>query len=828
MNTHLIKCCSNLTPIILATLLVITFPPDLNGQGLGQPLNTNGSFENTEPGLITDLINGIEGWILELLGEAQATFEVIEDSTAPHGNHVLKVTPTTFGPNQWSIQAVADSIPVEPGGRYRLSVWAKSEAPGAEINITVGNYAFQEYGAIRPAVLSQQGWQEFILDFTITDNQQIIRAPIHFNYPTPNTNKVIYIDNLRIVNLDHLELMRLPIIVEAESGEIGEAFEVIEENGVTYVTITNDGWDISDPSDPQWSAIWSKPLSENHVITYQVTFPAAGEYNLFVRARVGPQGPDDDSFFYPNGFGEKDVEDADDWKIANQLNVGGYTDPADFVVGRGGAGTGVWKWLNISEGNFHTDGITFIVEEDELTKTFQIGGRETGFHIDKFAFGRAELYYTVERLDSVLPGLTEMEQIFIYHGPPLATGHSKYLGNIYSTAQVPAEPPLFQSYWNQVTPENAGKWGSVAGGGSTPDPATWNWSELDAAYALAKDNGWPFRFHVLVWGSQQPHWIGGLSQEEQLNAIEAWFRAVAERYPDIDHLEVVNEPIPDPPPYREALGGAGETGWDWVIKAFEMAREIFPPTTRLMINDYGILSGGAKMQTYLTIINLLRERNLIDAIGVQGHYFTVQNLPTHTLINSLNTLAATGLPIVVTELDLAGNPAALPTVTPEQSDATQLAAYQNVFPVLWTHPAVEGITLWGWRLGGWRPEREMHLVRANGSERPALTWLRQYMDTVTVSVGDIVEVPSEFRLYNNYPNPFNPSTQIRYRIPESAHVTLKVYDVLGRLIRTIVDEWQSPGEYTVPFHADNLSSGVYIYRLQAGTFTEVKRMTLVR
>jgi GH35 family endo-1,4-beta-xylanase len=100
-----------------------------------------------------------------------------------------------------------------------------------------------------------------------------------------------------------------------------------------------------------------------------------------------------------------------------------------------------------------------------------------------------------------------------------------------------------------------------------------------------------------VWGNQQPGWIASLPETEQLEEIEEWFRAVAERYPDIDYLEVVNEPLHDPPDdpedggYYEALGGEGDTGWEWVITAFQMARDLFPEGTRLMINDYGMLSG---------------------------------------------------------------------------------------------------------------------------------------------------------------------------------------------------------------------------------------------
>jgi endo-1,4-beta-xylanase len=819
-----------LTGGLIVLLLVAAQLPALYAQGLGQPLNTNGSFEDTEVGPVTDLEDGIEGWVIELLGGAEADFEIVDDSShVQHGERALKIVPTTLGPDPWSIQAVGDSIPVEPQVPHRLTLWAKAETPGTMINITVGNYAFNEYGAIRPANLTDE-WQEFTLNFTVTDGQEWIRAPIHFN-ETGNANVPIYIDNLQIINLEHLDIIARPIVIESDSGVVGADFDILEEEGVTYVSISNDWVGL----DPMPDGAGSRPLSEGHVITYEVTFPAPGEYNLFIRGRVGPDEWDADSFLYPEGFGEKDFEDVDDWRIGNGFAVGGYTAPTDVVTGAGTAGIEVWKWINISEGNFHVEGITFTVGADSLTQTFQIGGRETGFDIDKIAFGRADLYYTVQNLDNVEPGSTEIQppDIFIYEGPPLAEGLDKILGNIYSPPQVPTTPPLFQSYWNQVTPENAGKWGSVAGGGTTPDPATWNWGALDIAYALAKDNGWPFRFHVLVWGSQQPPWIADLPQEEQLEAVQAWFEAVAERYPDIDQIEVVNEPGFANPSYMNALGGSGETGWDWIITAFEMAREIFPETTELMINHFGILSGGGGLTQHLNIIGLLQERDLIDAIGVQGHHFTMQNITPATLTNSLNQLAATGLPVYVTEYDAAGRPTGSedvddPDYPQDVSDANQLEVYQRTIPIIWEHPGVQGITLWGWRLGGWRPGRQMHLVRADGSERPALTWLREYITGSLVSVDEADEIPQEFRLSYNYPNPFNPSTTIQFTVPEASNVTLKVYDVLGRHIQTLHDEYTMPGQYSVIFDAHSLSSGMYLYRIDAGSFTEVKRMMLMK
>jgi len=89
-------------------------------------------------------------------------------------------------------------------------------------------------------------------------------------------------------------------------------------------------------------------------------------------------------------------------------------------------------------------------------------------------------------------------------------------------------------------------------------------------------------------------------------------------------------------------------------------------------------------------------------------------------------------------------------------------------------------------------------------------------------------LPTAFALHQNYPNPFNPSTTIQYDLPKSGMVRLSVYDVLGREVRILVDEYQDVGRYTVRFDASNLSSGVYFYRLIAGEFVAVKKFQLLK
>ena len=88
--------------------------------------------------------------------------------------------------------------------------------------------------------------------------------------------------------------------------------------------------------------------------------------------------------------------------------------------------------------------------------------------------------------------------------------------------------------------------------------------------------------------------------------------------------------------------------------------------------------------------------------------------------------------------------------------------------------------------------------------------------------------PNDFALDQNYPNPFNPTTSIKYSLPEETHVKLTIYDLLGNEVKVLVDENKPAGTYTAKFNGSELTSGIYIYRLQAGDFVSTKRMALIK
>ena len=295
----------------------------------------------------------------------------------------------------------------------------------------------------------------------------------------------------------------------------------------------------------------------------------------------------------------------------------------------------------------------------------------------------------------------------------LSTNPNKFLGNITTRYNVDAGGgvPVYSSLWNQITCENESKWSSVEG-----NRGSFNWGS-DKAFNYAKQHNFTYKFHALVWGAQYPSWLESLGPKDRFNALTNWFNKAKEKYNTLPMIDVVNEAVgnhqPGNPMMRETLGGTGKTGYDWLIKAFDMAYERWPDAI-LIYNDYNSLRHD--VDNYLKLVQTLRDAGApIDAYGNQSH--DVNDIGADELKNVMKKQQdALKMPMFITELDI-----------DKADDAQQKAQYQKVLPLMWEAPYCAGVTLWGYIHGAtWVDNSGLY---KNGVERPAMTWIKEYMAT---------------------------------------------------------------------------------------------------
>ena len=274
-----------------------------------------------------------------------------------------------------------------------------------------------------------------------------------------------------------------------------------------------------------------------------------------------------------------------------------------------------------------------------------------------------------------------------------------FVGNITTNGQVRSD---FIRYWNQITPENEGKWGQVE-----PNRDQYNWAGLDAAYNYAQQNNIPFKQHTFIWGAQAPSWINNLSASEQAAEIEEWIRDFCARYPNTKLIDVVNEAIPSHQPAAFARNAFGD---NWIIRSFQLARQ-YCPNAILVLNDYNVLSWDT--DAFINLARPVVAAGVVDALGAQGH--GLESWSVSDIRSRLDRVAALGLPIYITEYDVA-----------RTNDQEQLNIMRTQFPMFHDHPSVAGITLWGYVVGStW--VNGSGLIQSNGTQRPAMTWLMQYL-----------------------------------------------------------------------------------------------------
>ncbi len=316
-----------------------------------------------------------------------------------------------------------------------------------------------------------------------------------------------------------------------------------------------------------------------------------------------------------------------------------------------------------------------------------------------------------------------------FAGPGLADGAAKFVGNITTRGQVRSD---FTQLWNQITAENECKWASIEG-----SRGRYNWSGCDAAFNWAKNNGGHFKFHALVWGSQYPNWLNGLSAAETKKAITAWMDAVKQHYPELEMIDVVNEAIKSGGKYHSNYGPQGNNNiiaalggdngnYEFVAEAFRMARERWPKAI-LIYNDYNTVQW--QKNEGIDLIQKLKKAGApMDAYGLQAHDMMSQGggaggtggggscLSINTLKSTIEEIwNKTQIPLFISEYDIFTS-----------NDNVQKQCYQEQISYFMENEHIAGITIWGYIYGATWNDGTSGIIKDN-KDRPAMTWLKDYL-----------------------------------------------------------------------------------------------------
>ena len=333
-------------------------------------------------------------------------------------------------------------------------------------------------------------------------------------------------------------------------------------------------------------------------------------------------------------------------------------------------------------------------------------------------------------------------------GPGLADGAAKFVGNITTRGQVRSD---FTQLWNQITAENECKWASIEG-----SRGRYNWSGCDAAFNWAKNNGGHFKFHALVWGSQYPNWLNGLSADETKKAITAWMDAVKQHYPELEMIDVVNEAIKSGGKYHSNYGSQGNNNivaalggdngnYEFVQTAFKMARERWPKAI-LIYNDYNTVQW--QKNEGIDLIQKLKKGGApVDAYGLQAHDMMSQGggaggtggggscLSINTLKSTIEEIwNKTQIPLFISEYDIFTS-----------NDNVQKQCYQEQISYFMENEHIAGITIWGYIYGATWNDGTSGIIKDN-KDRPAMTWLKEYLksnkgvNTTGLATGEVTPV----------------------------------------------------------------------------------------
>ena len=316
----------------------------------------------------------------------------------------------------------------------------------------------------------------------------------------------------------------------------------------------------------------------------------------------------------------------------------------------------------------------------------------------------------------------------------LAASNVAFIGNITQNGEFSWWDFGVDGDWQQMTPENESKWDAIA-----PTQGGADWSTLDNYYNRTRQLGIPMKGHTLCWGSQEPEWVGQLpTNTAKVNAVRSWIQTYCSRYPDMEYIDVVNEADHWPPTYAGALNAEFRSNHPghqtdphaWVLQCFEWAEQ-YCPNAQLIYNDFNTLTSDTEMVA--TIAQKVADMGWLDGIGAQAHFIEWgMNMSgmawnENVLLQKLDQLGAIS-DIFISEWDvrdvLGDNNE---DQDPYQPDYTAEYILKTQLPIFYTHPAVRGITFWGYKEDQmWQSTAE--LADADGNLNARGQWIREYRE----------------------------------------------------------------------------------------------------
>ncbi|MFI6484803.1 endo-1,4-beta-xylanase [Nonomuraea sp. NPDC050663] len=270
-----------------------------------------------------------------------------------------------------------------------------------------------------------------------------------------------------------------------------------------------------------------------------------------------------------------------------------------------------------------------------------------------------------------------------------AADRGKFIGAALATSPLANETAyrnIAASEFNQVTAENAMKWDATE-----PSDGQYNFGGADQIVAFATQNNQQVHGHTLVWHSQTPNWVQGLSAANMRTAMQDHIATVVGRYASnatVVSWDVVNEVFNEDGTFRQSFW-YNTLGQSFIADAFRYARAA-DPNARLCINDYNVEGVNAKSTAMYNLVSSLRQQGVpVDCVGFQGHLATQYGFPS-SLQQNMERFAALGVQVRVTELDVR-----VQMPRDANDDATQATYYRNVINACNAVQACAGVTIWG-------------------------------------------------------------------------------------------------------------------------------------